>query len=216
MTLLNFNHLPEVPPQNSITWGIRGFNIQIRGRGTGHKYSVHSTHSPLTAPGFYLKAAPWGWGLADTVEGHSRSHAPWNKIGYKEKGQGWACSMPSPGSGLFLRPLQVQEEAKQGMTRGCHLTGYSKRSVLHMRLQNFFFFLPLNTCVYLYPSGFLHGVLHSHPSVPSLNYRETHHAVECERVWKVRPRKVRRLVPRHTASWGPAHFWSFLYSWPPV
>ena len=146
MTLFNFNHLPEVPPQNSITWGIRGFNIQIRGRGTRHKSSVHSTHSPLTAPGFYLKAAPWGWGLADAVEGHSRSHAPWNKIGYKEKGRGWACSVPSPGSGLFLRPLQVKEEAKQGMTRGCHLTGYSKRSVLHMRLRNFFF-LPLSACL---------------------------------------------------------------------
>ena len=50
----------------------------------------------------------------------------------------------------------------------------------------------------------LHGVLHSDPRAPSLTYCETHYAVECERVWKVRPQKVRRLVPHHTASWGPA------------
>ena len=102
----------------------------------------------------------------------------------------------------LLRPLQVQEEAKQRKTRGCHLTVYSKWSVFHMRLEKKI--LPLNTCVYLYPSCFLHGVLHSNPRAPSLTYRETHYAVECERDWKVRPRKVRRLVPHHTASWGPA------------
>lgn len=50
----------------------------------------------------------------------------------------------------------------------------------------------------------LHGVLHSDPRAPSLTYCETHYAVECERVWKVRPQKVRRFVPHHTASWGPA------------
>lgn len=58
--------------------------------------------------------------------------------------------------------------------------------------------LPLNTCVYLYPSCFLHGVPHSDPRAPSVTYCETHYAIECERVWKVRPRKVRRLVPHHS------------------
>lgn len=132
----------------------------------------------------------------------------------KRRGRAEHAQCLPPGEDSFLCPLQVQEEAKQGMTRDCHLTGYSKRSVLHMRLEKKI--LPLNACVYLYPSCFLHGVLHSYPRAPSLTYCETHHAVECERVWKVRPRKVRRLVPRHTASWGPAHFWSFLYFWLPV
>lgn len=97
-----------------LSHGGLGFNIQIRGRGTRHKYLVHSIHSPLTAPGFYLKAAPWIWELADGVEGHTRSHAPWNKIGYEEKGRGWARSVPSP---QLFSPPPARYKKKQSKER---------------------------------------------------------------------------------------------------
>lgn len=45
MTLFNFNHLPEVPPPNSITWGIRVSTYKLGvGELDTNIWSIASTH----------------------------------------------------------------------------------------------------------------------------------------------------------------------------